>query len=806
MQMTATILPLLLLLLMSELRKRYSCPSPAPTTLALDGRVVDDLPLLALLAFYRQLPLMEMPPELEGFGVVIKSLSTARLNSCLRWYFNQPLPLTNEMFPWLHGLHEENFAQRQFFLNQQFPEFRPVLVDKPRVARFLMCVDTDEDSAVDPFTTHFLTPHNFHNYRHFDTQNVLKNTVKLKDVLRKVDVLRAEVRCIVYEIFSNLFPDSIDLDPVVDVFTRDCLLIKFLPIFLNLDPDRGVSLRNFHIQVAKLASCLDFIVYGNHHIASFARVLWLAQQHEAFTEGLEPAYAVYTHLGAVADLDGQLLWKNDYIVREKVENMRMALATKINGQVWAGNYWDYHSFVTQEHKLSSELKGWPHMYCDPDNLVVTSLSDFDNVLDSLPQPKANWRLLFHCHSDARFPNPSTLSLLIYKCLLRSKHAKDNQNDKIMHLLDFPPLGSVGIGDCKPDNLALIVNTCKLIYMFLLLTLQAANVELTLIYCNDGYTELLLLVLLYLMYLLDISLGDAMITLHTKYGRPFYIFPSDAVILEKLEALVRKFSPLRRQDIDWLEPEKILSQEINEILLGSPSKTVSDSCRLGFIANELDEEEVDDAEETLWVTQVEGSLPLRILPYLYLGSLKHANCPAILTKLGITKIISVGESLDWIPEDSQVTTEDNGNIEMISVKSEYSVDTVMKVNNLLDDGIDELSQLLPRILQFLNDEYTKLEGQVRILVHCRVGVSRSATVAIAEVMRRLEITIPNAYLYVRVRRLNIIIQPNLRFMYELFKWEEQEKLKQDHLLTNLREVDWFIMCREIMKLNLPYLTK
>src|SRR5271155_5778965 len=45
-----------------------------------------------------------------------------------------------------------------------------------------------------------------------------------------------------------------------------------------------------------------------------------------------------------------------------------------------------------------------------------------------------------------------------------------------------------------------------------------------------------------------------------------------------------------------------------------------------------------------------------------------------------------------------------------------------------------------------------------LVHCRAGVSRSASICIAEVMRREEKTLPRAYLYVRARRLNVIIQP------------------------------------------------
>jgi protein-tyrosine phosphatase len=49
-----------------------------------------------------------------------------------------------------------------------------------------------------------------------------------------------------------------------------------------------------------------------------------------------------------------------------------------------------------------------------------------------------------------------------------------------------------------------------------------------------------------------------------------------------------------------------------------------------------------------------------------------------------------------------------------------------------------------------------------LVHCRVGVSRSATICIAEVMNELGLSFPRAYCFVRARRLNVIIQPHLRF--------------------------------------------
>lgn len=60
------------------------------------------------------------------------------------------------------------------------------------------------------------------------------------------------------------------------------------------------------------------------------------------------------------------------------------------------------------------------------------------------------------------------------------------------------------------------------------------------------------------------------------------------------------------------------------------------------------------------------------------------------------------------------------------------------------------------------EAGKIDGGAT-LVHCRVGVSRSATICIAEVMNELGLSLPRAYCFVRARRLNVIIQPHLRFM-------------------------------------------
>lgn len=111
-----------------------------------------------------------------------------------------------------------------------------------------------------------------------------------------------------------------------------------------------------------------------------------------------------------------------------------------------------------------------------------------------------------------------------------------------------------------------------------------------------------------------------------------------------------------------------------------------------------------------------------------------------------------------------------------------------------------------------------------LVHCRVGVSRSATICIAEVMRSMGMSFPRAYCFVRARRLNVIIQPHLRFAYELLKWEELLRSHQeskDHGNYTLtadgkeddesssdgqgikRELEWGEIAREIAFMNKPY---
>lgn len=75
---------------------------------------------------------------------------------------------------------------------------------------------------------------------------------------------------------------------------------------------------------------------------------------------------------------------------------------------------------------------------------------------------------------------------------------------------------------------------------------------------------------------------------------------------------------------------------------------------------------------------------------------------------------------------------------------------------------------------------------------------------------MDLSFPRAYCFVRARRLNVIIQPHLRFAYELLKWEETlQRRKHANEATPAaglgirRELEWAEIAREIALMNRPY---
>lgn len=231
----------------------------------------------------------------------------------------------------------------------------------------------------------------------------------------------------------------------------------------------------------------------------------------------------------------------------------------------------------------------------------------------------------------------------------------------------------------------------------------------LIHCADGYTESSVLALAYLMHAQGLRLVQAYLQLQLRAERPFFVFGKDLELLRAVEARVHG-APAPTHD-DWL----------------------------------------DDAH-------FDGSLPSRILPFLYLGNLGHARNARLLRAIGITHVVSVGEC---------VADEDDDDPHSLAAARRAGQIEVHNVTNVADDGTDSLRAALCDAVEFV--ERARVSGG-RVLVHCRVGVSRSSTVVIAYAMAHLDITLIDAYLLVRSRRLNVLIQPHLLFFWELRAWE------------------------------------
>jgi len=134
--------------------------------------------------------------------------------------------------------------------------------------------------------------------------------------------------------------------------------------------------------------------------------------------------------------------------------------------------------------------------------------------------------------------------------------------------------------------------------------------------------------------------------------------------------------------------------------------------------------------------------------------------------------------------------------------------VLDIKGVCDDGIDSLRpQILPTVEWI---DKARAEGG-KVLVHCRVGVSRSATVTIAYVMHHLNVSLVDAYLMVRSRRLSVLIQPNMRLLYNLCGWEIElarrraAKEARDLAIGEGRQLSWPFLAREVHILNERYLS-
>uniref|UniRef100_A0A8D3BCE4 protein-tyrosine-phosphatase n=1 Tax=Scophthalmus maximus TaxID=52904 RepID=A0A8D3BCE4_SCOMX len=151
-----------------------------------------------------------------------------------------------------------------------------------------------------------------------------------------------------------------------------------------------------------------------------------------------------------------------------------------------------------------------------------------------------------------------------------------------------------------------------------------------------------------------------------------------------------------------------------------------------------------SDESLMTPDAENAVVSAILPFLFLGNERDAQDLDLLLRLNIGYVVNVTTHLPL-----------------------YHVNSGLRYKRLpaTDNSKQNLRQYFEEVFEFIEEAYQSGQG---VLVHCQAGVSRSATIVIAYLMKHTLMTMTDAYKYVRSRRP--VVSPNLNFMGQLLEFE------------------------------------
>ncbi|KHN97837.1 uncharacterized protein MAM_04226 [Metarhizium album ARSEF 1941] len=405
------------------------------------------------------------------------------------------------------------------------------------------------------------------------------------------------------------------------------------PRFIEPDPEEGFSVRNFQIQTAKAALVSDVIVYGETP-AENKKVAW------------EVAAAQLLQRQSQSGQRGHITEYNTFICTSPFSDFEDAHSDIVAIDSDGGVTGKVLDFIQQER---TEM--W-----DMTRASEISLNVF---MGPTPEPDSPEEKIFHilieC-SDLGHLNPGALQ--------RLAELKDEPTTRFH--FDFPSSGSILPPTWSHDEADGIIETCKWIYhlshgirpdigahdenaapstaSYTFGTLEPRKV---LIHCADGYTESTMLGIAYLSYSTGQPVSNAWLQLHTSIGRNFFAYPTDVALLTAIAPRLLKDSPA---------------------CVGYSLEQITNLLR----------------DEPRWLPGLDGSFPSRILDYLYLGNLGHANNPDLLSELGIGQILSVGETASWRDGDLE----------------KWGSDNVYVVQGVQDNGIDPLTDEFPGCLEFI----------------------------------------------------------------------------------------------------------
>ncbi|OPJ80678.1 dual specificity protein phosphatase 16 [Patagioenas fasciata monilis] len=141
-------------------------------------------------------------------------------------------------------------------------------------------------------------------------------------------------------------------------------------------------------------------------------------------------------------------------------------------------------------------------------------------------------------------------------------------------------------------------------------------------------------------------------------------------------------------------------------------------------------------------------PTRILPHLYLGCQRDVLNKELMQQNDIGYVLNASNTCpkpDFIPESHFLRVPVN------------------------DSFCEKILPWLDRSVDFI--EKAKASNGC-VLVHCLAGISRSATIAIAYIMKRMDMSLDEAYRFVKEKRPTI--SPNFNFLGQLLDFEKKIK--------------------------------
>lgn len=140
---------------------------------------------------------------------------------------------------------------------------------------------------------------------------------------------------------------------------------------------------------------------------------------------------------------------------------------------------------------------------------------------------------------------------------------------------------------------------------------------------------------------------------------------------------------------------------------------------------------------------------RILPHLYLGSQKDVLNKDLMTQNGISYVLNASNSCP---------------------KPDFICESRFMRIPINDNYCERLLPWLDKSIEFIDK--AKLSS-CQVIVHCLAGISRSATIAIAYIMKTMSMSSDDAYRFVKDRRPSI--SPNFNFLGQLLEYERSLKL-------------------------------